>query len=437
MKSNKNVLKQSIIQVQKTLILQDIEDDKKKKKNSKNKMFIKKCSSKKERDEKALRNAYKKVITVITNLLDNIEDEKTNGKVNAIGTQRIIDKNSKSTIKNPLKKIESFDYPGIKYTLNAKMSRPENVFEPVNNNTLTMTKTPLKLSLNWKSHRYFTNDNNINYTEGSVSENFSSNLSSSRSKNNQTLVKKIYKKFVHKKSDKSFFKPKNRLSIQNKFNNSLINNLKKPICQKASLELPNKSVNKYSSSLSSFSKSSNIRNSVELKPYAKGSNLIIIDEPTSSNPINTFNSNEIMITKEDESKNAESNSPFSSVKAKIKDSDSEDEDEEENIPQPIWDIKNEENNIEMSLTDDLLNAKKKLKTKKPTLEGSNKGSNINGSSKTISLKHLKFNIAKINNKEKKYRCLLCKGYVYDSLDDEEESDDGDINYFVLCSNLFS
>ena len=424
MKSNKNALKQSLIQVQKTLILQDIEDDKKK--NSKNKMFIKKSSSKNERDEKVLRNAYKNVITVITNLLDNIEDEKTNGKVNALGTQRIIDKNLKTTIKNPLKKIESYDLGGIKYTLNAKMSRSENILGPVNNNTLTRTKTPLKLSLNWKSHKYFTNDNNINYTEGSVSENYSSNLSSNSCKNNQTLVKKIYKKFVHKKAEKSFFKPKNRLSIQNKFNNSFINNLKKPICQKASLDLPSKSINTYGSSLSSFSRSSNIRNSIELEPATKMSNLTIIEERTSNNPINSFNSNEVMITKEEESKNAESNSPFSSLKAKIKDTDTEEEEEEENIPQNMWEIKNEENNIEMSLTDDLLNAKKKLKTKKTIIEGSNKGSNINRSTKTVILKHIKFNIPKINNKEKKYRCLLCKGYVYDSLDDEE-SDDGDIN----------
>lgn len=80
--------------------------------------------------------------------------------------------------------------------------------------------------------------------------------------------------------------------------------------------------------------------------------------------------------------------------------------------------------------------------------------------KIISLKSLRSNISKTFNKEKKFRCLLSKGYVYDSLDDEEESDQEDINncylepnsiflyildtmtlissfyYFILSSNLF-
>ena len=93
MKTHKNSLKQSIIQVRNTIIMKEI-DELKNKRNS-NAILKNKNTLKKEREEKVLRNAYKNVINVITNLLDNIEDEKTNGKVNYIGSYRKIDRISK------------------------------------------------------------------------------------------------------------------------------------------------------------------------------------------------------------------------------------------------------------------------------------------------------------------------------------------------------
>ena len=97
MKNNKSTIKQSLIQVKKTLILQDIEDIKIKK--SKNQTLTKNTTIKKEGEYKALRTAYKNVINVITNILDNIEDEQTNGKVNVIGTTRILENRNKNKIK--------------------------------------------------------------------------------------------------------------------------------------------------------------------------------------------------------------------------------------------------------------------------------------------------------------------------------------------------
>ena len=88
MKNNKSTIKQSLIQVKKTLILQDIEETKIKK--SKNQTLTKNTTIKKEGEYKVLRTAYKNVINVITNILDNIEDEQTNAKVNVIGTTRIL-----------------------------------------------------------------------------------------------------------------------------------------------------------------------------------------------------------------------------------------------------------------------------------------------------------------------------------------------------------
>ena len=78
--------------------------------------------------KKILWKTYKNVINVITNLLDNIENEKENSKVNAIGTQRIMEKNSKSKIKMPIKKIESYDVSSYNYKLH-KLSKPENILE--------------------------------------------------------------------------------------------------------------------------------------------------------------------------------------------------------------------------------------------------------------------------------------------------------------------
>ena len=126
MKTNNNVLKQSLIHVQKELILQDIQDDKNR--NSNNKFLYKNQTSKRNKDEKILRKAYKNVINVITNLLDNIENEKENSKVNAIGTQRIMEKNSKSKIKMLIKKIESYDVSSYNYKLH-KLSKPKNILE--------------------------------------------------------------------------------------------------------------------------------------------------------------------------------------------------------------------------------------------------------------------------------------------------------------------
>lgn len=67
----------------------------------------------------------------------------------------------------------------------------------------------------------------------------------------------------------------------------------------------------------------------------------------------------------------------------------------------------------------LLNIKKKIK-KLPSTNSSN-------FKKEISLNSFKGNLIKTINKEKKYRYLLNKGSVYDSLDDEEDFGEEEIN----------
>jgi len=197
MRNNKNSLKQSIIQVRNTIIMKEI-DELKNRKNS-NAILKNKITLKKEREEKVLRNAYKNVINVITNLLDNIEDEKTNGKVNYIGTHRKIDK-VKNKNKRPIKKLVSYDIPRIKYSLNSQNTKG-NLLEAEKSNTLKGNKSPFNLSINWKSQKYLITQNNV--TEGSASELNSSSILSSERKS-QPTIKKIYKKFSKQQNNNYF-----------------------------------------------------------------------------------------------------------------------------------------------------------------------------------------------------------------------------------------
>ena len=120
-------------------------------------------------------------------------------------------------------------------------------------------------------------------------------------------------------------------------------------------------------------------------------------------------------------------SPFSNIHAKVQDTDTE-----EKASQHIF----EENNSEITnetinnpVTEKLVKEKRKQRIKKML-------SPVHYN-KIISLKPLRGSLAKTFHKEKKYRFLLSKGYVYDSLDDEEESDEEDINacYFEPNSNF--
>ena len=84
---------------------------------------------------------------LLTNLLDNIEDEKTNGKVNYIGSYRKIDR-IKNKNKKPIKKLVSYDIPRIKYSLNSQNTKG-NMFEAEKTNTLGSKKSPFNLSINF------------------------------------------------------------------------------------------------------------------------------------------------------------------------------------------------------------------------------------------------------------------------------------------------
>ena len=404
MRSNKNSLKQSIIQVRNTLILQDIEEDLKNKK-SKNSNFNKNYTVKKTKEDKMLRNAYKNVINVITNILDNIEDEKANGKITALGTHRLTENKTKVKNKRPIKKIISYDIPKINCSLDLPKTMVFNTVESIkNNNTLNVNKSPFKLSLNWKNKKSIINENSC-YTEGSISELSSSSLNSGR----QNKTKIIHKRF--KKDSNQFFKPRNKLMHRwNSSKNTMINSsrdkiIKNPIINKSFID-------NNSHSLSSCS----LKNSTILKSKKILNNSVL--DKSSSNQLNisSFNiTNPLEERKETKNKNTEPLSPFSHIQPKIQITDTDD-----NTSQNFFEMNNSEINSEIynPISEQLINTKKRSKLKRMLSPVK-----VN---KIINLKPLRGNLAKTLHKEKKYRSLLSKGFVYDSLDDEEESDEEEI-----------
>ena len=439
MRSHKNSLKQSIIQVRNTIIMQEIDELKNRKNNNAN--SNNKITSKKEKEEKALRNAYKNVINVITNLLDNIEDEKTNGKVNYIGSYRKIEK-IKNKNKRPIKKIVSYDTPRIKYSLNTQNTKG-NMFEAEKTKTLFSKKSSFNLNNNWKSQKQMTNQNNV--TEGTPSELSCSSMLSSERKN-QPIIKKIYKKFSKQQNNNLFFNPKNKLI--SRWNSTKdyspdipsTKNLKikKPIINQSSFDINNNNKihsYKYSLAFSSFSpleSKNSIAKSKEEFNSSSFEDVTITNNNKENNTSNAITAMNLLMESKNEinesmKRSLEPISPFSNVKVKYQTSGI-DESLSQNIGINTDENKTSEYTSEASqVTEELLNKKRKKRIEKML-------SGRKSLNKIISLKPLLSNLSKTFNKEKKFRCLLSKGYVYDSLDDEEESDQEDINNCYLEPN---
>ena len=411
MKSNKNILKHSIIQIRNNLNQKDIEKNltnKKTKNNDLDKDFI----MKNKKEEKILRNAYKKVITVITNILDNIEEAKANGKINALGTHRIMENKNKIKIKKPIKKLISYDISKINYSLDIPKLKESNSYESSQNinNSLIMNKSPLKLGSNWKLNNFFINDNNFN-NAGSI------NGKNTSSFNKEKYKKRVIYKRFKKKNLNQFFTPKNRLiskwnSSKNIIDNSPKNKLiKKPIINKSSIDINNR----YNSSISS----SSLKNSYIFESR-KNINSILDKNMNNQLNISSFNSsNPFEEQKDNKNNNIEPMSPFNKIQTKIQITDTDDNTSHNLFETNNSEITNETNN---PISEKLINTKKKKEIKRMLSP-----SKYNKIDKIVSLKPLRGILAKTFNKEKKYRHLLSKGYIYDSLDDEEESDEEEIN----------
>ena len=152
---------------------------------------------------------------------------------------------------------------------------------------------------------------------------------------------------------------------------------------------------------------SSLKNSCLLK--SKRNNNSNLDKITNNQlNISSFNStNSFEEQKEVKNKRIEPMSPFSNIQAKIQMIDTD------NTSHNLFEFNNSEiiNETYNQINDKIINTRKK-KIKRML--------SPNKYEKVISLKPLSDNLAKTYNKEKKYRYLFSKGYIYDSLDDEEE-----------------
>ena len=403
-KNENNTLKKSLIYVRNSLNIQEMEKINQKSSRS----FNEKNTSKKEREDKVLNNAYKNVINVLNNLLENIEDEKINGKVNNLGSHRKI----QCVDKKPVKKLVSLDLrTSKKYNLNVSPKYGKNGEKMQKKNAKLKSKFVGEKLYNSQSQKqlFIMDDNNLKDKNNSDIE---QNDKCSCLFNNKNGNKKNLKK-----KEITFFKPKNKLvSRWNSSKNVMTSDYSSNKTNNKEILFNKDEINesiKFSSAFSSFINSKkNLDNKKNSKKNFFSS--IFGDHSQSNNQNKILESTDSIQT---------TNILESQKKYNIQEilaNNNINYTENENTPH-LFERKNSENSIESIKQNNrnLLNIKKKIK-KLPSTNSSN-------FKNSISLKSFKGNLMKTINKEKKYRYLLNKGCVYDSLDDEEDFDEEDIN----------
>ena len=408
-KNERKSLQLSIIKVRKTLNNQEGEKAKKRKSTKTN--YQKEDTFKKDREDKMLSNAYKNVLNVITNLLDNIEDEKTNGKANMLVTHR---RNKTMSRNTPAKRV-SYDRPSINLGINKNDSSKTD--SSLNN--LNKNKTKKNYNIKVLKNNF---DKNSNFTDEGK------NCHSELGEFKRHKIKRILKR---KLNGNLFSKPKNKLrSNSNKSNIKPIldkKNEKEINIKKASAISENDFNNKFSSALSSFSPLNN--NLFKKCDQTKKFNSALKDDSISKlNSSNSFNSNPNLSSNllEKQRKNIYNEELLSPYNNSDKNSKiMPDLNNEKNILNLKEDksIEHSSGNSK-SLNEQLIDKKKKKIRKSNSAELIDKNS----------LKSIKGNFTKTFYKEKNYRCLLSKGYVYDSLDDEEEYEDEEVSNFYFEPN---
>ena len=373
-----------------------------------NESFEKNQRKNKGQKEEQLSNAYNNVINVIANLLENIEDEITNGKSNLkyINETNLKQRNQKLINKKPIAKMISYTPQKRKFSLNNnnnKASTKNCKRKIVSLKSLDVKRHPKKkgaslIIKNPKKRSVGSNNYNFNIID---ELNSSINMDKKKNANYQSKLK-----FTQKKLN-IFFKPKNKLksrfiseksllpkrsskninnsskkSVEDKFISSMIDTKKNTNFTKSSVFLSTSSHSKMKPSVNKNSRISNItinnnQSSRELSPFNFLKNTIKVDQNTIQSKLYEYENNEIT---------------------------------HEINQLPLFDH-------------DLLMKKKRLhRIKEFNFE--------NRIKKIIHLKPLRNNYVKNMtqfNKEIKYRTLIIKGHVYDSLDDDEETDEEDID----------
>ena len=383
---------------------------------------IKKLETKKEEkigQDELISNAYKNVMNVIANLLDNINEEKTNGKSNLQYIKGATQKDLKSFNKTPIHKLISYTPQTTILSLN-KLTKKNSV----NKKPLS----PLK-SLNLGKRK-------------------SKNLIVTENLDNSLHLDKIKKKISHFQSINSnklhvknlFFKPKNRLgtkwtstkaliSDNNRVDNesSFLSKMSKNNIENSKLSNNNKTNNSTSSLLGSEKGV----NHLKIKSQkSKNIYLSSLKDNNSQKKIRSyFKSNIVNSSIKKSSKKLEDISPFVHLQKTVKI-------DTETIKQKLYEYENNEITKQIEqLPDDYILESKKRNQRKKSMTPFN-----NSLKKIITLKPLRdnyFKNMKQFHKENKYRTLLSKGHVYDSLDDDEESDEEDIyNCYLDPNSIF-
>jgi hypothetical protein len=196
MRKNIDNLKIQEIKIQRSISNNERENHKKEQsQKTVNGKKIKKLSTKNEEkqgQDELISNAYKNVINVIANLLDNINEEKTNGKPNL---QYINEsqKKRKSLNKKPVKKLISYTPPSVILSLNQLEKK---------NSPNKKRIVPLK-SLDIIKRK----NQNLN-----VNENLNSSINMDKRKKKITSLHSLNNKRFQAKN--LFFKPKNKLKAK-------------------------------------------------------------------------------------------------------------------------------------------------------------------------------------------------------------------------------
>ena len=363
----------------------------------------------KKKQEEILSNAYKNLMTVISNILDTIEDQKINGKSNL--------KNIKQQVnKKPVKKLVSYTPAKTKFNLKNANS-PDNL----SFKSPAPTKKSLEILDSDSNHR-----NNLLNIYNDLHSNFTSNKSNSFKTLNKNSIKKFevtelnsstnmgkklkrergYQSGIKNSSKKTikniFFKPKNKLKMNSKKVRFNMNNLIK---------------SNYSSTISGsgiVQQSSSKKSNFKFRESSQGGSKF--KSTITANLKNREENNKTNIF-----------TPFNAIKKNINI-------DTKTIKQKLYEYENNEITHQINLLPDddlLLRKKRNLRKKKNAFTLENKVKNI------ISLKPLQSNYVKNMGqyyKENNFRKLMEKGHVYDSLDDEEESDEEDIDNCYIDPN---
>ena len=377
--------------------------------------FINKLGTKKEEErgqDELISNAYKNIMNVLANLLDNIKEEKTNGKSN------------------------------LKYINEATQKKRKSINKPLSKKLKSSTAQATLLSLNNLGIKNSFNENPLSTKQCfNIEKRKSQNIIGTENLDPSMHLVKSKKNIPHFKFTNSnklkvknlFFKPMNKLKTKCKSTKSIISDNDRPDNESSFLSKMHKN-NIEESRFSNHHKSDNSASSllgsekgIHLKIKSQKSKHICLSslKDNSQKKIRSYFKSNILNSERENKKSSKKidKSPFIHLQKNINIGT-------ETIKQKLYEYENNEitRQIDQLPDDYILKSKKRNQRKKSLIP-------FNGNLKSIiTLKPLRNNYIKNMkqfHKENKYRALLTKGHVYDSLDDEEESDEEDINRCYL------